>query len=226
MNSWNSDLEYRFFNGIKDPALARIAVPSKGRLKEKVLAFLKDKGYPIKINQGRHLQSVVEGKEHLQIIYLHAKDIVKMLDEGIVDIGFTGLDLIAETNVTLRPVVRLGECKVKLCLLVQDSKPYYHPFHLLDKTIATPFPNIAREYFNRLHIRVNIRTILGASEGIPNLGIADGIVDVVETGSSAKENDLKIIADDLFHSEGVCVVKRPEFQSNYAVINAFLRDIY
>lgn len=209
----------------KDPHSARIAVPSKGRLKKKVLDFLESKGYPVKMNTGKLLQSTIEGKEHLQIIYLHAKDIVNMLEEGFIDIGFTGLDLIAEAKSTLRPVVRIGECKVKLCLLVQESRAYDHPFHLMDKTIATPFPNIAKEYFDRLKIPVNIRTILGASEGIPNLGIAEGIVDVVETGTSAKENGLKIIADDIFHSEGVCAVKNPEFQSNYAIINAFLRDI-
>jgi ATP phosphoribosyltransferase len=228
MNSFSNNINTisPAFTAIKNSNQARIAIPSKGRLKEKVLAFLSSKGYPVKKPSGRVLQTIIEGKEHLQVVYLHAKDIVKMLDEGIVDIGFTGLDLISETNVSIRPVVKLGECKVKLCLLVPESMPYYHPFHLLDKTIATPFPNIAQDYFNKLKIRVNIRPILGASEGMPNLGIADGIVDVVETGSSAKENSLKIIADDLFDSECVCAVKKPEFQPNYSIINAFLRDIY
>jgi ATP phosphoribosyltransferase len=97
---------------------------------------------------------------------------------------------------------------------------------LLGKVIATPFPNLARAYFQRLKIEASIRHIQGASEGMPFLGIVDAIVDVVETGSSAKENGLKIIADDLFDSECVAAVRKPELQSNYVLINNFLRRLY
>lgn len=211
---------------LKDREKATIAIPSKGRLKEKVLDFLQKKGYSVLPPKGRELWSAIEGKEHLRVIFLHAKDIATFIDEGVVDIGFTGLDCIFETGARVRPVVRLGECKVKVCILVPESSPWYHPFHLLDKVVATPFPNIAKAYFDKLKVKTQIRTILGSSEGIPALQIADAIVDIVETGDSAKDNGLKIIAEDLFDSECVCAVKKPEFQPNYQVIHQFLRDIY
>jgi ATP phosphoribosyltransferase len=204
---------------------ATIAIPSKGRLKQQVLNFLKSKGYPVVEPKGRQLHTFIEGKSYLKVVYLHAKDIALLLHEGAVDIGFTGLDLIAETKAQIRPVARIGDCKVKLCILVSRDSPSYHPSHLLDKTVATSFPNIAQTYFDRLNIRVKIRPIQGASEGIPGLGIADGLVEIVESGNSAMDNNLKVIADDLFESECVCAVNKPEFQANYAIINSFLLDL-
>lgn len=203
-----------------------IAVPSKGRLKEHVFAFLRAKGYPIKPPDGRQLQSQLERRPDHKVVFLHPKDIAYMLEAGVVDVGFTGLDMIAETKVGIRPVIKLGAGSVKMSILVPSDSSWYHPFHLLDKTVATPFPHIARDYFARLKIRVKIRPVLGASEGMPYLGVVDGVVDVVETGGSARENELKSIADDLFDSECVCAVHKPEFHANYPMVNDLLRGLY
>lgn len=213
-------------NTLKNRECATIAIPSKGRLKERVLQFLEKKGYPVLPPKGRELWTTIVGKEHLKVIFLHAKDIAVLIDEEVIDIGFTGLDCIFETKASIRPVVRLGECKVKICILVSEESPSNHPFHLLNKVVATPFPNIAKAYFEKLKVKTNIRPIVGSSEGIPALKICDAIVDIVETGESAKDNGLKIIAEDLFESECVCAVKKPELQPNYRVVHQFLRDIY
>lgn len=203
-----------------------IAIPSKGRLKEHVLAFLNEKACSVKPPFGRQLQSTLENLPDHHVVFMHPRDIALMLHEGVIDVGFTGLDLIEETKVKVRPVVRLNCGKVKLALLVPKNSPCYHPFHLMHKTIATPFPNIANAYFQRLKVDVTVRHIQGASEGMPYLGIVDGIVDVIESGGTAIENDLKIIADDLFDSECVAAVNKPELQPNYSLVNAFLRKVY
>lgn len=203
-----------------------IAIPSKGRLKEHVLNFLNAKGCPVRLPTGRQLQSTFENNPSHLVVFMHARDIAIMLGKGVIDVGFTGLDLIMDTQVNVKPLVRLGLGKVKLCLLVPDNDNSYHPFHLLHKSIATPFPNITRAYFDRLKVEVNINPIQGASEGIPYLGIADAIVDVVETGASIAENGLKIIANDIFDSECIAAVNKPETQINYKIINDFLRKIY
>jgi ATP phosphoribosyltransferase len=203
-----------------------IAIPNKGRLKEQVLCFLKGIGYPVAAPKGNRLQTFIEGKEQCKVVFMHAKDIAYMLDEGIVDVGITGLDLIAETRVQVRTVAKLGIGKVKMCLLVPEDSKWSHPFHLLNKTIATPFPSLTKSYFDRLKVPANIRPILGASEGFPYLGIADAIVDIVETGSTARDNGLRVLCDDLFDSECVCAVKRPEFQANHILIHEFLRGVY
>lgn len=203
-----------------------IALPSKGRLKEHVMSFLDKKGYPVVPPKGRQLQTYLKGRENHKVVFIHPRDIAILLQEGTIDIGFTGLDLVIETGVSIRPVVRLGLGKVKLSILVHKDSPWYHPFHLLDRKIGTPFPSLAQAYFDRLKVRATIRQISGASEGMPYLGVVDAIVDVVESGNSAIENGLKIIADDIFDSECICAVNKPEFQSNFTIINQFLRGIY
>lgn len=203
-----------------------IAVPSKGRLKEQVLSYLRGKGLPVKPPPDRQLQSHIEDHPSHLVVFLHPRDIALMLHEGVIDVGFTGLDLLAETKVQVRPIIRMNCGKVKLALLLPKDNPGYHPFHLLHKSVATPYPNLAKAYFDRLKVEVTIRPIQGSSEGMPYLGIVDAVVDVVESGSSARENGLKVIADDLFDSECVVAVNKPELQTNYRLINNFLRKIY
>lgn len=203
-----------------------IAIPSKGRIKEQILTFLSAKGCAVRPPEGKQLQSCLENDPSHLVVFMHPKDIALMLQDGAIDIGFTGLDLIVETNAQVKPIIRLNCGKVKLSLMVPKTSSCYHPFHLLHKAIATPFPNLAKAYFQKLKVEATIRQIQGASEGMPYLGVVDAIVDVVESGSSASENGLKIIADDLFDSECVAAVKKPEFQSNYTLINKFLRKVY
>lgn len=203
-----------------------IGIPSKGRIKELVLAFLQEKGCIVEPPKGRQLQSTLKGDPSCHVVFLHARDVAVMLHEKIIDVGFTGLDLIADTNANVRPVVRLNCGKVKMALMVPSTSPHYHPFHLLHKSVATPYPNLTKAYFERLKVETNVRAIQGASEGIPYLGIVEATVDVIESGASAAENGLKIIVDDIFDSECIAAVNQPELQPNYSLINKFLRKLY
>ena len=203
-----------------------IAIPSKGRLKEHVLNYLKAKNYSVIPEGPRSLQGIFEGRNNHRIVFMHPRDIATMLEENIVDVGFTGLDLIADTRAKIRPVIRLDKGHVKMAVLVPEYSEMYHPFHLLHKTVATPFPRITKDFFDQLKVEVNVRGIQGASEGMPYLGVVDAIVDVIESGTTAKENNLKVIFDDLFDSECVAAVHKPELRSNFRLVNQFLRDMY
>lgn len=203
-----------------------IGVPSKGRLKKHVIEYLAEHGMVVQFKTERQLQAEIKGKPHYKVVFVHPKDIPIFLEKGVLDVGFTGMDLIHETQAKVRPVVKIGRGYVKMSLMVPENQDHYHPFHILDQTVGTPFPNITRAYFDRLQVRVNIQPVRGASEGMPYLGLVDAIVDVVETGESARENGLKIITDNLYDSECVAVVKSPEHQENYKQINEFLRRIY
>ncbi|MCB1135667.1 MAG: ATP phosphoribosyltransferase [Chlamydiia bacterium] len=202
-----------------------LGIPSKGRLKSIVIDYLASHGYPVRTKE-RQLQGEVEDQPQYKVVFAHPKDIPIFLDKGVLDVGFTGLDMIHETQSKVRPVIKTGGGYVKMSIMVPETKPHYHPFHLLDQTIGTPFPNITRAYFDQLKVRVNVQPILGASEGMPYLGLVDAIVDVVETGTSARENGLKVVANDLFDSECVVAVKTPEIQENHRIINDFLRSLY
>ena len=203
-----------------------IGVPSKGRLKEHVTNFLNEKGYKLPDDLGRVLQTILNDDEQFKVVFAHPKDIPVLVDKGSIDIGFTGLDLIYETRVNVRPLIRLGLGKVKMALAVPVKKDITHPFHLMHKTVGTSFPNITKEYFDSLKVDVNIEPIRGASEGMPYLGVVDAIVDVVETGKSLVANQLEIIDDEIFDSECVLIVSKPEFQMNHELVHNFVRDLY
>lgn len=203
-----------------------IGIPSKGRVKEHCLAFLKSKNYTVPEQLGRQLHTHLTDKPNHRVVFFHARDIPLFIQNELIDIGFTGLDLIYEVKAKVRPVVRLSCSKVKLAIAVRNESPYSHPFHLMNRTIATPFPNIAQEYFSNLKIPIRIHPVQGASEVMPYLGPTEAIMDVVETCSTIRDNDLRVIDHNVFDSELVCIVKRPEFSKNYQLIHQFLRSIY
>jgi len=203
-----------------------IGIPSKGRLKKHVLDFLGEKNYVIPAHMGRRLQTRLNNDSRFRVVFLHPKDIPLMIEQGAIDTGFSGLDLIYETRATVRPIIKIGRGHVRMALAVPADAAVNHPFHLMGKTVGTAFPNLTREYFDRLKVDVSIQEIRGASEGMPYLGVVDAIMDVVETGKSLTANHLKIIDDHIFHSECVLMVGKPELQKNYELLNQFLRSIY
>lgn len=203
-----------------------IGIPSKGRIKEIVLDFLATKGYRVPENLGRRLDShFIEMEDH-RLVFFHAKDIPIFVQNELIDIGFTGLDLIYEAKAKVRPVIKVSKEPVRLMVAVPSHSSYIHPSHLINRNIATPYPNIAREYFEKLKVPVCINPIQGASEIMPYLGTTDAILDVVETGNSLRDNDLRVIDNNVYESMTVCIVKRPEFSSNHQLIHQFLRKLY
>lgn len=204
-----------------------VGVPSKGRIQHHVCHFLESKGLNVGFEGlGRKLQTLINEDEKFKVVLMHPKDIPLFLEKDVLDIGFTGLDLLHERQVRIRPLIKLGVGKVKMSLSVPKTSDISHPFHLRHKRVGTSFPNIAHNYFEKLKVPVQIETIQGASEGLPFLGIVDAIMDVVETGMSVKENNLHVIDDEIFDSECICVVNKPEFNVNYRLVNEFLRRVY
>jgi len=203
-----------------------IGIPSKWRMKDHTYDFLRSKGIDIKETGDRKLQTTL-GDDRFKVCFMHAKDIAIMLENGLIDVWFTGLDIIYETRVkSVRPVIKTGLGKVKLCIAVPNNSSIDHPFKLMDKKIATSFWNITKEYFGSLWVNVDVHNIFWASEWMPYLWLCDAIVDVVETWNSLVANNMQIIRDDLFLSELVVAVNKPELSKNYKVVNEFLRKIY
>jgi ATP phosphoribosyltransferase len=210
----------------KNPQTMIIGIPSKGRPKQLVQGFLEQKGHKIPDDQGRKLQmTFINQPDHI-LAFFHAKDIANLVDQGFIDVGFTGLDLLQETKASVRPVIKLNLGKVKMVVAVRNDSHYTHPYHLMHKKIATPFPQIAKSYFERINVPVSIYPISGSSEGFSAFSIVDAIIDVMETGNTIRENDLRVITEDVFDSEMICIVKKPEFQVNHRLIHKFLRSLY
>lgn len=167
----------------------RIAV-AKGRLEQKTLDLLEFMGMDCSsaADKGRKLIIPIDGGK-LEMVLAKAPDIITYVEHGVCDIGIVGKDTIMESGQSLFEVMDLGFGKCRMVLATYKERDFYKGFAA--KTIATKYPNIARNYFEAKGMDVDIVKIEGSVELAPLLNLADGIVDIVETGSTLKANGLE-----------------------------------
>lgn len=167
----------------------KIAVQKSGRLNEDSLKLLKDCG--IAINNGKDQLKVAVENFPMEILYLRNSDIPQYLEDGTVDIAFVGENLLIEKQKQVEVVQRLGFSKCRVSLAVpkeveDDSINYFN-----GKRIATSYPLTLQKYLDENNINAEIHTISGSVEIAPNIGLADGICDIVSSGSTLFKNGLR-----------------------------------
>jgi ATP phosphoribosyltransferase len=173
----------------------RLAVPNKGRLVEPTLALLHDTGLVFD-EHDRSLVARVQNFE-LDILFVRTSDVVEFVGDGVADLGITGRDLLAETGSAL-PVTRdLGYGRCRLAVAVPGDTTYRAVEDLAGLRVATAHPNVARAFFKEREVDVEVIALSGAVEVAPRLGLAEGIVDLVSTGSTLAMNGLRAIGDVL-----------------------------
>lgn len=181
----------------------RIGVPSKGRLSELAGELLKQAGISFR-RQERSLFARVS-EMPVDITFLRTDDIPILVAEGAIDMGITGSDLILESQADVITRLDLGVGKCKLALCVPDDAPFDSAAGLNGKRIATSFPNVTREYLKRHNAAAHLVELGGSVEIMVTLGVADAIVDLVETGSTLAANRLKIL--DTLGSYGTMLIQ-------------------
>ncbi len=171
----------------------RIGVPSKGRLSEAAAELLKQAGLSFR-RQERSLFARV-GEMPIDITFLRTDDIPVLCAEGAIDMGITGSDLVAEAGVevTTRLALGLGRCKLALC--VPEDSQVTSPAMLDGKRVATSFPNVTRKYLAEHRATPHLVQLGGSVEIMITLGVADAIVDLVETGSTLAANRLRALTE-------------------------------
>ncbi|KAA8668682.1 ATP phosphoribosyltransferase [Clostridium sp. HV4-5-A1G] len=171
----------------------RIAL-TKGRIeKEAVNIFQKAHIDCSEImNKGRKL-IFHNYKDNIDFVLVKAPDVLTYVEHGVVDIGIVGKDTLLEQNKNFYEVLDLGFGCCKFSLAGPRNSNFYSGYNR--KKIATKYPNVARDYFRKLGQDVEIIKIEGSVELAPILGLADAIVDIVETGNTLKENGLVIYQD-------------------------------
>ena len=171
----------------------RIAIPNKGRLMEETIDTLRSIGLRVPHNIDRTLMATVnEGK--YQVLFTRADDIPEYVSIGAADVGITGLDLVAETGVHVTKLLDLDYGRCRLVVAAPESA---HAGDLSDlpknARVATSLPGLTRRYFERKKMKVEIVPISGAAELTPYIGVADAIVDLVQTGATLKQNHLQLL---------------------------------
>ncbi len=171
----------------------RIGVPSKGRLSELTGDLLKQAGLSFR-RQERSLFARV-GEMPIDITFLRTDDIPVLCAEGAIDMGISGSDLIGESGADVLSRLDLGVGKCKLALCVPEDSPVTTPGQLHGKRVATSFPNITQRYLRDHKADVHLVTLGGSVEIMITLGVADAVVDLVETGSTLAANRLRVLCE-------------------------------
>jgi len=186
-----------------DDELTRIAIPSKGRLQEPSEALLRVAGIKYR-KRDRSLFAHVDGLD-AAILFVRPDDIPLLIAEGAADLGLVGLDLVHENNCESRVTTRLqlgyGHCRLAVAARNGSIKSVKQ---LEGRKVAASMVHSAREFFKRQKINVKLLEVSGSVEIMVALGLADAIVDLVESGDTLRDNGLTLI-DTVAQSEAILI---------------------
>jgi ATP phosphoribosyltransferase len=169
----------------------RIGIPSKGRLAEVAAELLMEAGLSFR-RQERSLFARVR-ELPLEVAFLRTEDIPVLCAEGAIDLGITGSDLVAESAVQVADRLALGVGHCRLAICVPEASSIEHPHQLAGLRVATSFPHCTQQYLRQHGTEVHLVAIRGSVEVMVALGVADAVVDLVETGSTLAANQLRIL---------------------------------
>lgn len=190
----------------------KIAIPNKGRLSEKIYELLSNAGLNFPSKSERTLQVTTKDGKY-SLIFVRTQDIPKFVEDEVADIGFTGLDIVVESKASVDKIMDLdfGQCELVVAVKEEDS---YNATSDLPSEIkvATSFPNITKDYFEKSGKKAKIIEVSGATEITPRLGLSNVIVDITSSGSTLKSNKLKII--DKILSSSAVVISRKNLSSS------------
>lgn len=180
----------------------RIGIPSKGRLAEVSTELLLEAGLRFR-RQDRSLFARVK-EMPIDVTFLRTDDIPVLCAEGAIDLGITGADLVAESGATITERLNLGVGNCRLAVCVPDEGAIAAPKDLTGQRIATSFPFVTEAYLARHGVSAHTVKLTGSVEVMIALGVADAIVDLVETGSTLAANRLRIL-DEIGRYETVLI---------------------
>ncbi len=167
----------------------RIAL-TKGRLEKQTVELFEKMGLDCDelINKGRRLILKVNDYE---VVLAKAADVITYVEHGVCDIGIVGRDTIVENGKSFYEMMDLNLGKCDFALATKKGEKFFDGFNT--KRIASKYPNVTKAYFEGKGMDVKIIKIEGSVELAPLLNLADGIVDIVETGTTLKENGLEVV---------------------------------
>ena len=201
-----------------------IGLPSKGRLKDKAISFFEEKGFKIlQSNKERNYFATIENKPNLQIIYLHAKEIIQRMGDGTLDLGISGLDLLNESEKNLRDKIiiknKLNFGKANLVVAVPDDWIDVQTIADLEEVsfdirskrntrlrVATKYPNLTNDFLlSRGITQYKLIPSLGATETYPFIGSSEIITDITSTGKTLADNNLRVLKDGQILNSTACL---------------------
>lgn len=169
--------------------MIRIAVQSKGRLYEDTINLLQEAG--IKVTSSKRTLLVQASNFPLEVLYLRDDDIPQTVADGVADIGIVGENEFVERGEDAEIVKRLGFSKCRISLAIPKAIEYPGVEWFNGKKIATSYPNILKQFMEEKGVNMDVHVIQGSVEIAPGIGLADGIFDIVSSGSTLVSNNLR-----------------------------------
>lgn len=196
---------------------------TKGRLEKTAVELLEKSGYgiePLK-NKGRQLV-FKDTKKDISYFLTKANDCITYVQNGVADIGIVGKDTLLERDIDYYEVMDLGIGK---CKFIVGGLKENNPFEKVGNIkIGTKYPHITKAYFMKKGMDVEIIKIDGSVELAPVLGLCDGIVDIMETGTTLRENGL-VVFDTVCEISARVIVNKASFKLKKAEIVEILKDL-
>ncbi len=199
--------------------MLRIAVQSKGRLFDDTMNLLAEAD--IKVSSGRRTLLVQSGNFPLEVLYLRDDDIPQSVASGVADIGVVGENEFVERGEDAEIISRLGFSKCRLSLAIPKDIDYQGVTWFNGKKIATSYPNILRKYLDNHGIEAEIHVITGSVEISPGIGLADGIFDIVSSGSTLVSNNLREV-EVVMESEALLIGYKQMSQDKRDILEQML----
>ena len=182
--------------------MLRIAVQKSGRLLEDSLQLLKECGIKVDSSNGK-LKAAASGFP-LEVLFLRNSDIPQYVEDGVVDCGIVGENLLIEERSTLTKICQLNFSKCRVSLAVPKSSSIKSVKDFEGKKIATSYPNTVNDFLKQNNVTAEVHTISGSVEIAPTIGLADGICDIVSSGNTLFMNGL-VELETILRSEAVLV---------------------
>ena len=199
--------------------MLRIAVQSKGRLFDDTMNLLAEAD--IKISSGRRTLLVQSANFPLEVLYLRDDDIPQSVASGVADIGVVGENEFVERNEDAEIISRLGFSKCRLSLAIPKDIDYRGVNWFNGKKIATSYPHILKKFLDEQGINAEIHVITGSVEISPGIGLADGIFDIVSSGSTLVSNNLREV-EVVMQSEALLIGNKNLSKEKRATLDEML----
>lgn len=194
---------------------------AKGRLEKEMLAILKEIGLGHWIEEDSRKLIFEDEENNMRYIFVKPVDVVTYVQKGVADIGVVGKDVILEQKGDVYEVLDLGFGKCSFAIAGFPNTTIYESQKVL--RVATKYPNIAYSYFNDKQ-NIDVIYLNGSVELAPIMGLADVIVDLVETGNTLRANGL-VVLEEMFEISAKVICNRVSYRFHYEQIEQLINKI-
>ncbi len=183
-------------------SVLKIAVQKSGRLSENSKKLLEECG--IKFSNGISVLKTTARNFPVEVLFLRDDDIPQYVEQQVADIGILGENVVYEKAKDVSIIEQLGFAGCRLSLAIPKDEVYTGPGFFMNKRVATSYPRILSEFFRKNNIVAEIEEISGSVEIAPGIGLADGICDIVSSGSTLLTNGLHEV-ETILKSQAVII---------------------